>query len=172
MVRNGFTRLLLGKDLRRLRNNSFVLRAVKDQQSFDELFRLIFQHERPLVMRAADAIEKITLKHHEYLEPHKDQLLSVLRSADHKELKLHISQLIPRIRLNKEELEDVWHVLKYWALSPNESKIVRVNSLQGLFDLCADYSGLKEDFETIIERISREQIPSIQARVRKLKKLG
>ncbi len=170
MVENNFTHLLLGKDLRRLKNNSIVLSAVHDQRSFDELFSLIFHHERPLVMRAADAVEKITRRQRNYLEPHKDQLLNVLKSADHKELKWHIAQLISRIDLDKKELEDVCHVLKYWALNPNESRIVRVNSLQGLFDLCKDHPALKEDFREVLIRLEHELVPSIQARIRKFKK--
>jgi len=170
MGENSFTHLLLGKERRKLKNDSIVLSSVHDQRSFDELFSLIFHYERPLVMRAADAVEKITRRQRNYLAPHKGQLLSVLKSADHKELKWHIAQLISRIALDKKELEDVWHTLQYWALNPNESKIVRVNSLQGLFDLCKDHPVFKTDFGEILARMEHELVPSIQARIRKLKK--
>jgi len=170
MRTNRFIHELLGNDLRSLGKSSSVLTAVNDQESFDELFELIFHHERPLVMRSVDAVEKITSKHPEYLNPHKRQLLNILKSADHKELKWHIAQLITRIELNKKELENVWHILVYWALNKNESKIVRVNSLQGLFDLSIQHAELRKDFAGVIKRMERELIPSIQARVRKLKK--
>lgn len=52
-----FAQLLLGKDRRRL-NNESVLTAVHDQKSFDALFGLILHHERHPVMRAADAVER------------------------------------------------------------------------------------------------------------------
>ena len=164
-----FIRLLSGKDLRSLKNNKKVIEAVTDQESFDELFKLVFHHERPLVMRAIDAVEKIGVQHREYLQPHKEQLLSVLRSADHKELKWHIAQLVSRLALTKEELNEVWHILSYWALNPNESKIARVNSLQGLFDLCIGNAEGKEQFRNIMAQVEHEKIPSIQARIRKLK---
>lgn len=166
-----FIRLLLGKDLRRLKGNSKAIEAVTDQGSFDELFKLIFHHERNLVMRAIDAVEKITAYRPEYLTPHKKQLLNVLHSADHKELKWHIAQLLPRIKLTENELDEVWHILSYWALNPNESKIVRVNSLQGLFDLCVDNDDLKSQFHDIMTKMEHERIPSIQARIRKLKRM-
>jgi hypothetical protein len=162
------TQLLLGKDLRKLKNVTQVIELAKDQKSFDELFGLVFHHERPLVMRAIDAVEKITLKNPEYLRPHKSQLLNVLKSADHKELKWHAAQLVSRIHLTNEELANVWHVLSYWVLNRNESKIVRVNSLQSLFDLSRGTPALEKDFETIIEKIKSEMIPSIQARLKKL----
>lgn len=164
-----FTRLLLGNDLRKLKNTKKIFDAVTDQKSFDELFGLIFHHERPLVMRAADAVEKITLKNRQFLGPHKAQLLAILRSADHKELKWHIAQLLPRLTLSTDELENVWHKLSYWALNRNESKIVRVNALQGLFDISSLHPELQKDYNQTLSALSREQIPSLQARIKKLK---
>jgi hypothetical protein len=166
-----FTSLLLGGDLRRLRENSIVVRAVADQLSFDELFALVFHHERHLVLRAIDAVEKVTIKHPEFLRPHKTQLMSVLKSADHKELKWHVAQLIPRVELTEAELTEVRHILNYWALNKNESKIVRVNALQGLFDLSKKHSEVRSDLASAIAGMEHEMIPSIQARIKKLKKL-
>jgi hypothetical protein len=171
MNKDYFTSLLLGGDLRKLRQSSIVVRAVTEQESFDELFGLVFHHERSLVMRAVDAVEKVTIKHPEFLKPHKVQLMSVLKSADHKELKWHVAQLIPRIELTESELTDVRHILNYWALNKNESKIVRVNALQGLFDLSQKHLEVKSDLAVAISSMEHEMIPSIQARVKKLKKL-
>lgn len=170
MTKDSFTYLLSGRDIRTVKQNSIVVRAVTDQRSFDQLFALVFHHERPLVMRAVDAVEKITLKHPEFLKPHKVQLMSVLKSADHKELKWHITQLIPRIDLSEAELRDVVHILSYWALNKNESKIVRVNALQGLFDLSRKHSKVNEDLTKAISAMDHELIPSIQARIKKIKK--
>ena len=165
-----FAPLLLGKDLRSLKKNNEVVLAVQDQSTFDELFALLWHHERPLVMRAADAVEKITVKHKEFLVPHKVQLLSLLHGAINKELKWHIAQLLPRLPLTAAELHDMWGVLSYWAQNPNESKIVRVNALQGLFDLCLQHEGLRPAFEKIMTNIHHEPIPSIQARIKKIRK--
>lgn len=121
-------------------------------------------------MRAADAVEKITIRNKHYLVPHKDQLLAVLKSADHKELKWHVAQLLPRIPLKKEEAQEVWFMLKHWCLNPNESRIVRVNALQGMFDLSVMFPELKNDFILTLNKIEHEPVPSLQARIRKLKK--
>ena len=170
MDSNNFAQLLLGKDLRTVKQNNIVVRSVNDQTSFDELFRLVFHHERTLVMRAVDAVEKLTVRHPEYLKPHKSQLLHALKSADHKELKWHIAQLIPRVDLDAKELEVVWHILTYWTQNRNESKIVRVNSLQGLFDLSRRHPEFRNDFDKTVALIEREMIPSIQARIRRIRK--
>lgn len=168
---DSLVQLLRGRDLRRVRQNSAVVRAVRDQESFDELFLVVLHHERPLVMRAIDAVEKITRNHPAYLSSHKAELLAVLKSADHKELKWHIAQLITRLDLTNEELRNVSHLLSYWALNRNESKIVRVNALQGLFDLAKNHMELRKDLAVAMKAMEQEMIPSLQARIRKLKKL-
>jgi hypothetical protein len=122
-------------------------------------------------MRAADAIEKITIHHPEFLVPHKSQLLALLKGAMDKELKWHIAQLTVRVLLTPEEQEEVWKILRYWVQNPNESKIVRVNSLQGLYDMTIQYPSMNEHLLQIIETIEHEPIPSLQARIRKIRKL-
>ncbi|HEX6892685.1 MAG TPA: hypothetical protein VF141_18385 [Chryseolinea sp.] len=165
-----FTRLLLGKDLRKLKHSSKVIEAVNDQKSFDELFRLVFYQDRPLAMRAADAVEKVTANNPSYLKPHKAQLLSALKHAEHKELKWHIAQLIARIDLDKKELTEVMQILTCWARNKNESKLVRVNSLQGLFDIAQAHHEWKNNVLETLAHMQHERVPSIQARIRKLKK--
>ncbi|MBT1702171.1 hypothetical protein [Chryseosolibacter indicus] len=164
-----FTELLLGKDLRSISRSKEVIGLVYDQASFDELFGLLFHHERLLIIRAADAVEKITRHRPEFLEPHKTQLLSLLHGSVHKELKWHIAQLIPRVKLTIDEAADVWHTLSYWLLNPNESKIVRVNALQGLYDFAKQYPELEHKLAEEVQHVRHEQIPSLQARIRKLK---
>ena len=165
-----FTVLLLGKDLRSISRTNEVVRAVVDQVSFDELFNLLLHHERLLVMRAADGIEKVTIRHPEFLAPHKRQLLSLLRSSIHKELKWHMALLISRVSLSDEELREVWSILSYWVKNPNESKIVRVNSLQGMYEIARRHAALKPSFDEILRVVEREPIPSIQARIKKLRR--
>ena len=99
------------------------------------------------------------------------QLLSLLKSALDKELKWHIALLVPRLSLNSEELKNVWAILTYWAQNPNESKIARVNSLQGLFELSNEHPPLKPDFEKTVGLLEHIPIPSIQARIKKIKRL-
>jgi hypothetical protein len=166
-----FAPLLLGGDLRSLARTHEVVKAVHDQETFDDLFTLLFHHERLLVMRAADAVEKITLSHPHFLFPHKKQLLNLLKSRTNKEVKWHVAQLVPRINLTQNELKEVWGVLTHQTQNPNESKIVRVDSLQALYELSQQFPEYRKQFEQALQAIEHEPYPSIQARVRKLKKL-
>jgi hypothetical protein len=162
--------LLTGKNRRASTGNTAVMKYVNDQSTFNEVFAYIFHHERVLAMKSGDAVEKITRYQPEYLYPHKDQLMTLLHSAMHIELKWHLALLLPRIPLSDSEYREVWDTLSYWTKNPNESKIVRVNSLQGLFDLAVRKPGMKESFEAVLTVVAHEHFPSLQARIRKLKK--
>ncbi|HEX6847365.1 MAG TPA: hypothetical protein VF144_10315, partial [Chitinophagaceae bacterium] len=63
----------------------------------------------------------------------------------------------------------VWKLLTTWAKDKEESKIVRVNSIQGLFNLLAEHRELQHDFDLTIGEIEKHNIPSINARLKKLK---
>lgn len=168
-MKKDFAPLLLGRDRRSIGRSEKVLESVTDQESFDELFRFLLHNERLLVMRAADAIEKISSAHPEFLARHKIQLFSLLKSALHKELKWHLALLIARVELDAEELKEAWRHLTYWVSNPNESKLVRVNALQGLFDISSHYPELKGSFNETLKALEHEPVPSIKARVKKLK---
>jgi hypothetical protein len=77
--------------------------------------------EDPLVrMRAADAAEKVTRKHHEYLPPHKKELLSLMIVA---KLRWHLAVMVPRIPLEAKEIRAVMSALN--AYLDDRSSIVK-----------------------------------------------
>lgn len=166
---NRLLEALSGGDLRSLGNANAIVREVRSRKQFDQLFEGLFHPDRVIVMRAADAIEKITWKKQRYLLPHKQSLLGLLRTATNKELKWHLALLVPRLQLTRLELGRVWATLSDWALDTNESRIVRVNSVQALFDLLKHSPGLGGDFELTLAQLEREAVPSISARIRKLR---
>lgn len=171
---SSITNKLKGGDLRSLGRTNALISEVTTQKKFDELFKGLFDANRLVVMRSADAIEKITIAHPEYLESHKKELLELFQSAKHIELKWHLAQLIPRLiirlKLNNEETGMVWDKLTQWALDKAGSRIVRVNSMQGLFDIQKRFPDLNKDFTNTLLKLDRENIPSIVARIKKLRK--
>lgn len=164
-----FEEILKGGDLRSLGKAGIVVKAVKDQNDFDSLFKGLFHSDRKVVMRTADAMEKITLTNPEYLKPHKKQILELCNIARNIELKWHLALLISRLELTEMELGSTWQLLTDWATNKKESKIVRVNSIQGLFNILQTYKDLEQDFKLTINEVMKENIPSINARIRKLR---
>jgi hypothetical protein len=163
-----FENILKGGDLRSKGQSDKVVSLTDNRKKFDELFPLLFHADRIVVMRAADAIEKITLHHPEFLSAHKNQILQLCSEAENIELKWHLALLVPRLKLTKQELGKVWQILSDWATDKKESKIVRVNSLQGLFDLSTQNRELEQDFRFTLSAIEKESIPSLNARIREL----
>lgn len=163
---------LRGGDLRSIGKVASVISNIKSAKDFEVLFKNLFDKDRLVVMRTADAVEKITLRHPEYLKPHKKELFKLLNSAEHIELKWHIAQLIVRLKLNETEIGPVWKRLTEWALDKKGSRIVRVFSMQGLSDLLAQYPELKEDFLHTVDQMKTDPAPSIAARIRILTKKG
>ncbi len=62
-----------GGDLRTIVGANKVVSLIKTQSNFDKLFQYLFSNDRLIIMRTADAIEKITTKHPEYLTKHKNE---------------------------------------------------------------------------------------------------
>ncbi len=163
-----------GGGLRSLGDTGIVISEITNRQKFDELFKNLFDADRLIVMRTADAVEKISQTHPEYLDSHKKELLELFQTANHIELKWHLAQLIPRLiirlKLNEEETGSAWDRLTQWALDKSGSRIVRVNSMQALFDIQKQYPELKKDFTDTLAKLDREIIPSLVARIKKLRK--
>lgn len=165
-----FEKILSGGDLRSIGQSNSVTAKIKTQNDFDELFKFLFHTDRLVVMRAADAIEKITINKPQYLLKHKQNILDLCQVARNKELKWHLALLLPRLHLNNKELGEAWNRLTNWAKDKTNSRIVRVNSIQGLSELLNQQGDLVEEFKLTLLEVEKENIPSINARIKRIKK--
>ena len=165
---NNFQDILKGGDLRSIGKANEIVPEVNTQNDFDELFIGLNHSDRKVVMRTADAIEKITLKKTDYLQKHKKAIVDLCQITIDIELKWHLALLVSRLSLTKEELENTWGLLTKWVTNRQESKIVRVNSIQGLFNLLQQNQELSQNFNATLVEIEKEKIPSLNARIRKL----
>jgi len=163
-----FTELLAGDDLRSLGNSSEIISLINDQNSFDKLFTYLYNNNRAIVMKTIDLIEKITLEHGEYLQKHKLEIFNMSNNADNIELKWHLAQIIVRIKYTHDEIKTVWKILEKWILDKKESKIVRVNSLQSLYEIVKNNNEYQNNLLKIVKIIREENIASINARIKKL----
>lgn len=165
---NSFEKHLKGGDLRSIGKSNEIVKMVNTQNQFDELFQNLFHPDRRVVMRAADAIEKITLENPAYLKSHKNELVSLFAKAKEKELKWHLALLAPRNDFTRNELKKTWEILSSWATNMEESKIVRVNSIQALYHLSERDVSLRGELYLVVAQIKKENIPSLNARIKKL----
>ena len=162
-------KILSGGDLRSIGKSNLVIMKIKNQNDFDELFKYLFHEDRLVVMRAADTIEKITINNPQYLINHKREIFELCNVANDKELKWHLALLILSLHLYKKEFDKAWNTLTNWAKDKTNSRIVRVNSIQGLFEMLKQKNELEKDFNLTLTELEKESVPSINARIRKLK---
>jgi hypothetical protein len=165
---NNFEELLQGEDLRSLGESNKIISLVTDQNTFDELFKYLYSDRRNIKMKIIDVIEKITLKENIYLQKHKNEIINFAFNAQDIEFKWHIAQIAGRLKYTKKETENVFNKLMEWVLNKNESKIVRVNSIQSLYELTKDNEELGKKFFEVIQNFDEESVPSIKARIKKI----
>lgn len=165
-----YDKLLGGGDYRSLGNTNAVVSKIRDQDDFDELFGYLFHKDKLVAMRCSDAIEKITVNNPHFLIKHKKALLDLSDRPLTKELKWHLALLIPRLPLNPEEFGKCWEKLIHWAKDKTNSRIARVHSIQGLFEMLRTEPELIMDFNFTLTELEKEEIPSINARIRNLRK--
>ncbi|NER10404.1 hypothetical protein SAMN06265375_10151 [Muriicola jejuensis] len=157
---------LTGGDLRSIAKVEELLPLVRTQSDFDELFKFLYSKDRLIVMRTADALEKLTTQNPRFLFGHKEDILHFIDTARDKEFKWHLSSMVSRLKLTNDELQRVWKELTKWAKDKRESRIVRVHSIQSLFDLAKQDTELQRDLKKTAVALKKENIPSIQARLR------
>ena len=162
--------LLNGGDLRSISGANEIVELINRQEDFDILFNHLYSKNRLIIMRAADSIEKISRQHINFLNKHKTSILGLIAKATDKELKWHLAQIVSRLNLNDNEKKETFEILKKWAQDKNESKITRVNAIQALSEIHCNNELLSNCFNKILNNIEKENIPSINARIRKLRK--
>ena len=165
-----FEKILSGGDLRSLGKSGSIIVKVHNQDDFDELFKYVFYKDRVVVMRTIDTIEKITINHPRYLAKHKDEIMKLCTIAKDKELKWHLALLIPRLYLSGLDFVKAWDMLTKWANDKGDSRLVRVGAIQGLFEMTKQNINLTEKFNLIMQHVEKERIPSINARIRNIRK--
>ncbi len=147
-----------------------VEEVVADVLADPTLFAALFEgmlHDNPLVrMRAADAVEKLTARHPEYLQPYKARLMGEVARVNQQEVRWHVAQLFSRLDLNADERQAVAAILS--GFLEDKSKIVKTFSMQALADIAAQDEALRPSIVGQLEELTRTGSPAMQSRGRKL----
>jgi hypothetical protein len=158
---------LEGGDRRSLGNVDQVVQDVRNDPS---LFAILIDGlfvDSPLIrMRAADAIEKITRDHREYLHPFKQRLILLTDLTTQQEVKWHLAQILPRLQLKSNEKKTV--VKNLFDFLNDRSKIVVTFALQALADFAAEDGILRPRVIRVVEELIETGSPAIKSRSRKL----
>lgn len=160
-------RKLTGGDRRSIGRVDEVVADVLETPS---LFNILFKGmtcESPIIcMRSADAVEKISAQHPEYLQPFKAQLIQQVAKSQQQEVRWHVAQMLPRLDLNPEERQAAIQILLGYL--DDQSKIVKTFSMQALADLAEEDVDLRPRVIALLEELARAGSPAMKSRGRKL----
>lgn len=161
--------LLQGSDRRSIGRANEVARLVLRQPKlFRELMACLW-HENPLVrMRAADAAEKTSARRPEVLQRYKTQLLGLLAETEQIELRWHLAQIIPRLKLTTGQRQRAAGALRHYL--DDRSSIVRAWALNALVELSHRDETLRPEAKHLLEEALHSGSAAMKARARKLLK--
>ena len=165
---NGILDKLKGGDLRSIgRSDDVVGDILENPDLFPEVFEGMLSEDPVVRMRSADAVEKASSRHPEYLQPLKRRLIEDVSKIRQKEVRWHVAQMFAYLEVDASEKEEIARIL-FSYVDESESRIVKVNSLQTLADLAGDNERLKERVLEVIRREMVDSSPSLVSRGRKL----
>jgi hypothetical protein len=145
--------------------------VAKDVLANTELFGDVFEgltSDNPGVrMRSADALEKITGKKPELLQPYKKEFIAVAQKAEQQEVQWHIAQMFPRLELSEHEKSTAVEILEHFYHN-SQSNIVKVMSMQAIFDLLCSTAKNDDELLRFLTTASDNGAPSVRSRAQKL----
>ena len=160
---------LKGGDRRSIgRVDEVIADVLEDPGLFDELFRGMLADDEVVRMRSADAVEKITIDHPEWLRPYKEVLLHQIARIEQQEVRWHWAQMIPRLELTTPERQMAVEILIGYL--DDKSSIVKTFAMQALVDLAKIEPELTQRVRPIIEEAISSGSPAMKSRGRKLMK--
>lgn len=158
---------LAGTDRRSIgKANQVVQQVLANPRLFGVVFDGMLDDDSVIRMRCADAVEKITTPHPEFLRPYKNKLVQRVAKIDQQEVRWHVAQLFSRLALTPKERRTVVAILQEFL--KDQSGIVRTFSMQALADIAAQDAGLRPPIVKQIGQLTRTGTPAMKARGRKL----
>jgi HEAT repeat protein len=159
--------MLTGGDRRSIGRANAVVALVREHPSLlGALVEGLEDGDALIRMRTADALEKVSIEHPEWLAPYKKRLLRIAAVASQQEVRWHMAQLLPRLALTPTERRKAVRLLmKYGG---DASSIVRTLTLQALVELSPGDEKLRRHVVDLLRSALRTGTPAMKSRARKL----
>lgn len=164
---NTIEKMLKQGDLRTIGRTDEVIKMVLDKpELFETLVNAMLTDDKGIRMRAADAVEKISLEHPTWLAPHKKLILTKITKINQQEVRWHMAQVMPRLTLTSAERKRLFDILISYL--DDKSRIVKTFSMQALADIALQDHSYLPKVKRIITRLTQEGSPAMQSRGKKL----
>ncbi len=161
--------MLSGGDLRSIGRADEVVALVQGHPSlFAALVQGMQSDDAILKARCADAAEKVSAVHPEWLIPHKAMLIEQLSLDPQPEVRWHVAPMLARLPLDGAVLTQAVTRLTEWL--NDTSSIVKTMSMQALADLAERHEVLRPEVLRHLRELTVIGTPAMKARGRKLLK--
>lgn len=128
--------------------------------------RLMRDADPVVRMRAADALEKAARADPDLLAPHKRTFLSVIAKNPQQEVRWHLLQMLPRLRLTQAERAKAFSIAV--ESLGHQSRIVIADALSAMFYLSTDDATLRTAAEDHAARLQSSSSAAVRARAARL----
>lgn len=160
-------RQLAGGDRRSIGQSDRVVREVLKRPSlFATVIRGLDCADPLIRMRCADAAEKMTRSHPDWLQPHKAALLALAARTTEQEMRWHLAQMLPRLTLTPAETHRV--VARILEYLNDDSRIVKTFAMQALADFAERDHALRLRALPLLDDLTRTGSPAMRSRGRRL----
>lgn len=167
MKANELLAMLTGGDRRSTgRSEEAAAEVLRDPSLFPALLRGLGEGDARVRMRCADAAEKVTRERPDLLQPHKMRVFTVAELEDQQEIRWHLAQMIPRLKLSGKERLRAASV--FYLYLDDKSSIVKTFAMQALADLAMQDGSMQRDVLLHLERLTAEGTPAMRARGKRL----
>ncbi|MFA4858017.1 MAG: hypothetical protein WC901_05530 [Candidatus Margulisiibacteriota bacterium] len=159
---------LKGGDLRSIGRADEVVQDILNKPAlFAEVFDGMLDDDSCVRMRSADALEKVSVEHPEYLQPFKTRLIKEVAKIEQQEVRWHVTQMFSYIKVTDKERDDIMEILGFY-LNHEESNIVKVFSMQTMADFAEKDKRLRPAVIKTIKKCMKTGSPAIVGRGEKL----
>ncbi len=159
---------LKGGDLRSIgRAEEVVQDILNNPVLFTEVFEGMLDDDPLVRMRSADALEKVSSKHHEYLQPFKSRLLGEVSKVRQQAVRWHVAQMFSYLEVSTQERAEIVSILLFY-LDDDKSRIVKVCSIQTLADLAERDEVIRPRVGRKLKEIMATGSPAMINRAKKL----
>jgi len=158
---------LRGGDRRSIGRSNEVAQEITDNPKlFSHVFAELLHTDPIIRMRAADAIEKASATHPRLLQPHKREILQKIAAIPQQEVRWHVAQMLPRLRLTPNERDHAVSIL--FDYLEVKSSIVKTFAMQALADFALHDPRLRKRVVPLLEFLTSNGTAAMRARGRKL----
>jgi hypothetical protein len=140
--------------------------VVRDPTLFELVVTLMIAEDSLVRMRAADAAEKISREHPEYLLPHREFILDHAAGVAQQEVRWHVAQMIPRLCLSGTDVFRAHDILVSYL--DDRSRIVKTEAMTALAWLAEREPDLLVSVLDLLRYLTATGSPAMESRGRRL----